>query len=102
MDNDFTGTLVFAILAIIILSIELLSLYRRIINASNKLRCPDCGRTRAAQKVRDELMGIFRKGEEHGDPDNPEFRMAWYEKFRIHYRCKYCGHEWTFLESRRQ
>jgi hypothetical protein len=102
MDNDFTGVLVFAIVLVVILILGCLALLRYFIDSRNKTRCPHCHSLSAAQKVRDELLGIFQKGEESGDPEDPEFRMVKYEKYRIYYKCKYCGHEWAFLISRKQ
>jgi hypothetical protein len=102
VDNDFSGTLVFTIALVVILILGSVGLIRYIIDTRNKMRCPNCRNLWAAQKLRDELLGIFKKGEESGDPENPEFRMVTYEKYRIYYKCKYCGHEWTFLTSRKQ
>lgn len=99
--NDFTGIPVFEIALIGILILGCLALIKYIVDTRNKTRCPNCSKLWAAQKLRDELLGIFRKGEESGGPDNPELRMVWYEKYRIYYKCKYCGHEWTFLTSRK-
>ena len=91
-----------AIIIIVFLIIGGITVWRVFKDRENEAKCPNCGKPWAAEKSREELIGIFRKGEEHGDPDNPEHRMVWYEKFRMHYKCKYCGHEWTFLAARKQ
>jgi predicted RNA-binding Zn-ribbon protein involved in translation (DUF1610 family) len=98
-NNDY---LLPAIFIIVFLIGGCLALWRLFKERENAARCPNCGKLWAAEKLGDELIGIFRKGEELGDPDNPEFRMVLYEKFRIHYKCKYCGYEWTILRSRKQ
>ena len=92
-----TGIGVFAIAFITILLIILLPLIRQVVNIVTDSKCPNCKRYWAAKKSHDQLLGFFRKGEERGDPDNPEFRMVRYHKYRVFNRCKYCGFEWTTI-----
>jgi hypothetical protein len=101
VDNDLTGVLLFAIVLVVILALGCLNLLRYFIDTRNTMRCPNRHRLWAAQKLREELLSIFQKGEESGDPENPEFRMVKYEKYRMYCKCKYCGHEWTLLMSRK-
>jgi hypothetical protein len=71
--------------------------------------CPSCGKFLDVEKSKEELIGVFRKNKPRpfllngkGFPLANDDKMARYEKYRIHYECRYCGHEVTLLESRKQ
>jgi hypothetical protein len=59
--------------------------------------CPQCQEVRAGEKTRDELVGIFRKSvspfvQLRGGSNS---RRVLHEKYKIYYKCKYCGFEWV-------
>ena len=73
----------------------------------NATKCPSCGKLWAAEKSGENLMGIFRKNElrlilRAGFPRDSNYHMAWYEKYKVEYKCKYCSHEWTSFKLRKQ
>jgi DNA-directed RNA polymerase subunit RPC12/RpoP len=68
----------------------------------NEARCPSCGSLWAAEGVGEQLMGIFSKDESSFfDLDGNSRIRVRYEKYKIHYRCKYCSHKWEFFKSRK-
>jgi hypothetical protein len=86
-----------------------LALWRLSKDAEHEVKCPGCGKSWAAENSGEELIGMFRKSQPRifqrrgllpfGDSD---VKMVWYEKYRIHYKCKLCGYEWELLKSRKQ
>jgi hypothetical protein len=67
-------------------------------------RCPRCRAWRTRQVVREEVLGIFPRGVPVGrvhwddgpwSADSDQYKTVRYAKYRVHYRCKRCGHEWT-------
>ncbi len=73
---------------------------------TDRAKCPGCGHPRGGENSGDELIGIFQKSEERYYPglksgDHAE-KTAWYEKYKVHYKCKYCDHEWTSYKTIRQ
>lgn len=76
-------------------------------NFDSSLICPRCGKILGTEKTGEKLIGIFRKNElrpfhRNVLPPVSAYKMAWHEKYRIHYKCRYCGHEVIFVESRKQ
>ncbi len=70
-----------------------------------EVNCPKCWETSAGEKSSDELIGIFRKSEEPGFIQlrgGRDYKMVWYEKYKTHYKCKYCGHEWVLYRVEKQ
>ncbi len=67
--------------------------------------CPSCGKLEGGERTGDELIGIFQKKENvrtmYGWDGNSS-RLAWYEKYKVHYKCKYCNHQWTSYKIMRQ
>ncbi len=100
----------FAILILSLFMIGGIFLWKLWKEGENETKCPNCQKPWAGQYLREELLGVFRKSErrlmlfEGKDrlPRESDYQMVWYEKFKIHYQCKYCGHEWSLLKSRRQ
>jgi hypothetical protein len=83
-------------------------LWRYFKDSKNESKCPNCDKFWAAEYLDEKLVGIFQKA--HAQPrhvrglviwDN-DVKMICYEKFEIHYKCKFCGHMWTFLKARKQ
>jgi hypothetical protein len=73
----------------------------------NIKHCPNCGKPWATEKLSEELIGVFRKNElrpfQKGVfPRTSDYKMAYYEKYKIHNKCKYCNHEIISFESRKQ
>jgi len=66
-------------------------------------QCPKCSKAQAAEKMGEKLMGIFQRVEgqtsSRNSKDNPSFT---YEKYKIHYKCKYCSYEWYYIKAERQ
>lgn len=80
-------------------------LWGRYENIENEFKCPNCNKLWAAVNTREELIGVFRKNylpilRLRGYENNP--KMAVFEKYKIHYKCKHCGHEWVFLKTKKQ
>ncbi len=74
---------------------------------NSSLVCPHCGKLLGPEKSGEELIGIFRKNElrpfqRNVLPTVNAYKMAWHEKYRIYYKCEYCGHEVVFIKSRKQ
>jgi hypothetical protein len=76
--------------------------------------CPNCKKLRTAQRIDEELLGIFRKSQRQILGPRPtdislvdlsfagsNIKMAPYGKYKIHYKCKNCGYEWELAESRK-
>jgi hypothetical protein len=63
-------------------------------------QCPKCGRLWAAVKLDEKRTDVFTKKYFvkflHIDIS------AAYERYKIHYRCRYCSYEWQFIKTRRQ
>ncbi len=75
-------------------------------SVADRASCPSCGRF-GAENSGDQLVGIFQKSEERYYPGLRRGggygeKMAWYEKYKVQYKCKYCGHEWTIYKVLRQ
>lgn len=64
-------------------------------------KCPACQKLEAAQIEWEELLGRFTRVEGRGQRNKSYLYSVRYEKYRYHYRCKYCGFEWSVIESRR-
>jgi hypothetical protein len=68
-------------------------------------RCPQCRCLRARGDVREELVGISKKWWRPKVRTNfipgTQDEIAWHENYRLHHRCKFCGHEWTSLDARK-
>jgi Zn-finger nucleic acid-binding protein len=95
-----------AVFIISLLGSGCLSLWRLFKDSENEAKCPNCRGLWAAEKLGEKIMGIFRKDQLRlirgkGFPRASDYKMVEYEKYEIHYRCKYCSHEWTFLKSRK-
>jgi hypothetical protein len=87
-----------------------LILWIRFKENEKETKCPQCKQLWAAENLDDELLGIFRKNDlrpssilirGRGSLGENETKMVWYGKYKIYYRCKYCGYEWTSFKSRR-
>src|SRR5688500_12763460 len=73
-------------------------------------KCPNCGKLWAGENVKEKLLGIFQKGTFAHRPftikgvffQEMDVKMAWYEKYEIQRRCKFCGHEWISIKSIKQ
>ncbi len=64
-------------------------------------QCPQCSRLWAREDVDRELIGIFRESTPSLDATRRDWigsSIAIRGKFKVYYRCKYCGHEWTSTE----
>ena len=77
--------------------------------SENEAKCPKCSKLWAAEKLSEKLVGVFQKGHRTSSLSiqalssfRSDVKMVRYEKYEIEYRCKYCGHEWKFLKSKRQ
>jgi DNA-directed RNA polymerase subunit RPC12/RpoP len=72
---------------------------------TDRARCPSCGRS-GGENSGDQLIGIFQKSEERYYPGlrrgSYGEKMARHEKYKVQYKCKYCGHEWTSYKILRQ
>ncbi|MDE2616259.1 MAG: hypothetical protein KGL73_04455 [Burkholderiales bacterium] len=75
--------------------------------------CPSCRKWYAAQKASSELLGqnvehrTVTRNEEHRDREGQLIKtverkeqiQVTVSKHRDHYRCKYCGHEWSLVTT---
>jgi hypothetical protein len=82
------------------------ALWKFFTDREKEAKCPACGKLWAAEKLGEEFMGIFRKNQLRlirgkGAPRASDYKMVEYEKHKIHYKCKYCSHEWDFAKSRK-
>jgi len=94
----FTAFLL-AVTVIFLLIITFLAFWK-LLKEDDASQCPQCKVAPAGEKMRDELVGIFRKSvptlvQIRGGSNT---RMVLHEKYKIHYRCKYCGHEWVIFQ----
>lgn len=66
-------------------------------------QCPRCGKGWAAQKLSERLAGVFQKKDfiTFYINNKPEDVFTTYERYNIHYRCKYCLYEWQFIKTKR-
>ncbi len=65
-------------------------------------QCPQCSRPWAREEVDRELIGIFKESVPSLDVTRRDWiggSIAVKGKYRVYYRCKYCGHEWTSAEA---
>jgi hypothetical protein len=60
--------------------------------------CPGCKRWRTQEKLEEKQLGVFRKG--HRINRGSAIRMVWYEKYKIQYKCRQCGHKWESIQIR--
>ncbi len=73
--------------------------YYKVVWAAHQ--CPQCSRPWAREEVDRELIGIFKESALSLDPARKDWiggRITVKGKFKVYYRCKYCGHEWTSTE----
>jgi uncharacterized Zn finger protein len=69
------------------------------------IKCPSCGWLFQAKEVKRELLGadtIVQKDPLAPAPMEWEYQHSFDKKtrahtFRVYYKCKHCGHEWTDL-----
>jgi hypothetical protein len=62
--------------------------------------CPNCKKWRTQEKVSEKQLGVFQKGHSisnRGLNIRGTIRMVKYEKYKIQYKCKHCGHEWEII-----
>ena len=66
-------------------------------------RCPECRRLKAREDFEQEMVGIFRRSSRSFDQtrDRGEWSIIPQAKYQISHRCKYCGHDWTTIETRK-
>lgn len=67
-------------------------------------QCPKCRKLWAAEKLGEKLTGVFQK---RGFMvfyvnNKPQDTFTAYERYNIHYRCRYCFYEWQFIKTKRQ
>lgn len=67
-------------------------------------QCPKCGKAWAAEKLSEKLVGVSRKKDfiTLYLNNKPQDTFTIYERFKIHYRCKYCFYEWQFIKTKGQ
>ena len=63
-------------------------------------QCPNCGKIWVAEKLGEKMIGIFRRTP-LASRENPEGGFVTYGKFKIHYNCKVCSHEWLLIKVKR-
>jgi len=80
---------------------RILTLWRLFTASESEFKCPKCREFWAAEILREKLLGIFKKYIQM-DRGGKRVHGVWYEKYRIQYKCKYCGHEWIFTKSIKQ
>jgi hypothetical protein len=61
-------------------------------------RCPSCKRLFQAEEVKREQLGNPYEVQVPGGRGIPKFVRV--ENFRITYKCKSCGHEWTDVSEK--
>lgn len=82
-----------------------LILWARFKESEKEAKCPKCGELWAAENLDEELIGIFRKSHlrffrGRGPLQDSDIKMVRYGKYKLHHKCKYCGHQWTSFKSR--
>lgn len=92
----------------------ILAVWRNYKSGEIEAQCPKCNNLWAAEKLGEKITGVFPKKPfalwslpriTHGqfewyDSEEPE--SVPYERYKVRYKCKYCGYEWAFLGSRRR
>jgi hypothetical protein len=75
--------------------------------------CPRCRALRSRELVREEVVGIFKRGIEnsgsswpdyHGNAfgsDDDDSRSVYHTKYRLHFRCRRCDYEWISIQIER-
>jgi hypothetical protein len=77
-----------------------LTLWKYLKSNENEAKCPRCGNLWAAEKLNEKLIGIFERAKY--DQNSRTFAVYNYQKYKTHYKCKYCNNEWLLLKSRKQ
>ena len=96
------------LLTVLIVSLVVISglaVWRLAKQDGTETKCPSCSQLSAVESLGEELVGIFRKSELphfRGKGRETAARMVWHEKYKTHYRCKFCGHQWAITYSRKQ
>lgn len=83
----------------LIVSFFLIQLLNFIEVEKKEKQCPQCRQTWAAEKRGEKIAGIFQKRARLRN--NSEDRYITYQKYRIHYRCRYCAYEWLYINTKR-
>lgn len=101
--------MIILIIPIILLVIATVLILIVVLQSGFHRRCPQCHRWWAGQKIHTELVGIFRKDvlrrEAYMRPARRYRKMSemrTHEKYKLHYRCKFCGYEWSSFLVRAQ
>jgi len=83
--------------------------WERFKETEKEAKCPICHQLWAAENYDEEFLGMFRKNKlrlssfvvrERGTFYGSNPKTSWYEKYKIYYRCKYCGYEWVSFKSK--
>ncbi len=105
--SDNIPNVIFIVLVLVAVCAYLWKLYK---DSESYSQCPNCGKRWAGEDMEKKLLGIFQKGTFAHRPftirgafgHEMNVKMAWYEKYEIQRRCKFCGHTWTSIRSIKQ
>jgi hypothetical protein len=105
--SDNIPNMILIILILVAVCAYLWKLYK---DSESYSRCPNCGKVWAGENMKEKLLGIFQKGISANRSltikgslfQEMDVKMAWYEKYEIQRRCKFCGHEWISIRSIKQ
>ena len=90
------------ILAIFLLASLVAKLWVWFTKTRNENKCPQCGEDWAAVSQNEALVGIFPKAQlVRTSRHSSDVKMVQYGKYRLHYKCKACDHEWVSYTSRK-
>lgn len=106
----------FIILFGLLSSSGVLAIWKSSKASENEAQCPKCNALWAAEKLDEKLTGVYSKTIFKSGPLRTYIRIFGfiyypskfgvditnsYQRYKIHYKCKYCGFEWLFLVSRK-
>lgn len=70
--------------------------------ASEQTKCPRCHRAQGVEELRRDTVGIFKKSAYSPfGSRNRQFFVVPHVKYRLHYRCRQCGHRWLATVTRK-
>ncbi len=111
---NIAENLIKIIILTLVLAGIIYNLWERYREKISERHCPNCHKDNAAQIIKEEFAGVFRKNRNEfgfglrfirglpGSTNSNVFVTAWYEKYKVHNKCKFCGHEWVSHKLRMQ
>lgn len=100
--NFLVYVLLFAgLLWAIVFAVIVLGLWGLLNKSDKPIKCSQCGQNLISQD--EEMIGIFQKGHHKGKASyyGDHTRRVQYEKYKLYYKCEYCGHSRVTYKSKK-